>query len=213
MKKIIPIFGNTSSGKSFLGKNIEMKYKIQYLSFGDLKRREINSGSVLGLSLQSAISNKLPINPNDGMLLIEKEISSLSNSSIFLLSGYPISEIEYSHLNSLYEILFGINLMADETIIRKRFFTRGICPACDFPGLVDGICPIHGFKMIKREDATEEELCGRMNLFNNRIIPFIDLIKNKSLFPIKTYNSGLFKLEDVFIDINQYLNESKNDKK
>jgi len=74
-------------------------------------------------------------------------------------------------------------------------------------------CPVHNSNMIRREDVTEEELGKRIRLFNNRIYPFIDLIIKKSLFPVKTYDSGSFSLEDVFSDINQYLNELKTVKK
>jgi adenylate kinase len=203
MEKIILIFGNTSSGKSFLGKNIEMKYGLPYLSFGDLKREEINKKSSLGLVLQSKINNGMPINPKDGFALINKNF--LSGRPAISLSGYPISEIEYSQLTKLYQIVCGIYLKVSEETMRKRFFNRGVCPICHFPGSLNSLCPIHNLNMIRREDATYEELNKRMKLFNKRINPFIELATRNNLFPLKIYNSEFLDFESIYSDINKYL--------
>lgn len=204
MEKVILIFGNTSSGKSFLGKNIQMKYGLPYLSFGDLKRKEINKRSNLGLSLQSNINEGMPINPSDGFSLINKNILSVGTSAISL-SGYPISEIEYSQLSLLYQIVFGIYLKISEETMRKRFFNRGVCPVCDFPGSFNNLCPLHNLNMIRREDATEEELSKRIELFNKRINPFIELVARNNLFPLKIYNSEFINFGSIYSDINEYL--------
>lgn len=204
MGKIILIFGNTSSGKSFLGKNIEMKYGLPYLSFGDLKREEIYKRSNLGLSLQSNINEGIPINHSDGFSLIKKNILSVDVPAISL-SGYPISEIEYSQIGLLYQIVFGIYLKVSEETIRKRFFNRGVCPICHFPGSFNNLCPVHNLNMIRREDATEEELSKRMKLFNKRINPFIELVTRKNLFPLTIYDSEFLNFESIYSDINRYL--------
>ena len=199
MTKIIPILGNTSSGKSFLGKNLENTHKLPYLSFGDIKRKEIIKNTILGLRLQSDINNNLPINPNDGIELIQKNI--LKRMSIILLSGYPISLEEYVPLNSVYQVILGIYLRIDKITMRKRFFSRAVCPFCDFPGTIGDVCIAHNLKMVKREDATEKEFNRRIRLFNNRIVPFISLITKKSLFELKVYGPRLSDFEEISTDI------------
>ncbi len=203
MKKLVIILGNTSSGKSSLGKKIELEFGLPYISFGDIKREEIQKESILGKNLKYNIDKNLPINPDDDLKLINNHYDC--SKPLASISGYPISEIEYSELSKGYNIIFGIYLEASEEILRKRFFGRVVCPICNFPGLIGDLCPIHNKEMLKRDDTNENEFNKRMKLFNQRIYPFIEEVQNKSLFQIYKYNSESLDLVSIFHGVKQYL--------
>lgn len=203
MKKIVFLFGNTCTGKSTIGKMIEeIDRGISYVSFGDIKRKEINKDTLLAKKIVNAINNNLPINPKDGLDLIKKY---QPNTDCIILSGYPISQKEYQSLiEDDYQVVFGVQIIDEFSIIKERFFNRGMCPVCDLPGVIGGKCPNHNMFMIRRIDSTEKELIKRINLFEERILPFINVIKKESLFPIIEYK--LFSQYEIKIiqDIKKY---------
>lgn len=171
MKKIqtILLFGNTCSGKSTLGKLLQQVYGIQYLCFGDLKRKHIAMNTAIGRTLCEQISRRVPIDPDLGMQLL----SMSKEEHTRCVCGYPISTKELECFEKLHAVLGAIHLIVPDDVVMQRFANRAQCPQCDWPGLESDICPMHHIQLEKRIDAIQNELDARMKLYHNRIEPFV----------------------------------------
>lgn len=205
MKQTILIFGNTCTGKSSLGKELELKLSYPYISFGDIKRLEIKNKTILSQRILSATGKEFPIDPLDGLTLIT-EYEKKTQSPILTVSGYSISIKEYNAFISSYAIIVGIHLRSDEQTIRKRFFSRAVCPVCNLPGILGSKCKIHHISMVTRGDVSENEFVKRNRLYTQRIIPFLEHVRNNSLFQIKEYNTSTHNLEMLLVKIVNSLN-------
>ncbi|MCL5733875.1 MAG: nucleoside monophosphate kinase [Patescibacteria group bacterium] len=177
MKNTILIYGNTCAGKSTIGRLLSREFHADYLEFGDLKRKEIASNSSLGQRIKFCIENGNPINPSDGFEIIKNR--TLSPESI-ILSGFPISTEELCLLRIARSIIGVIVMDVDDITVRQRFLSRGICPTCNCPGRIGSKCQEHNINLIRRQDANEEELSKRLNLYGKRIKPFIE----RELIPV-----------------------------
>ncbi len=195
MKRAVLFFGNTCTGKSTLGKEIEKMLGFRYISFGDLIRREIAQDSRIGKALDSKIRSGGPINPRIGALLMNQ---SLDNGNLNIISGYPISveELESFTLFCRSSIEGIVVFEASNSVIKERFFSRGTCSACQFSGKKGKTCPEHNIQLVERPGSTIGELLFRMRLYKERIAPFLGSEELK-VFPrlvLKTSHRSIAKL-------------------
>lgn len=195
------IYGNTCAGKSTLGKKIEKEMEIKYVSFGDLKRLEIVNKSPLGVLLNFQIKNGKPIDPLVGAKLMKKYLGLLN-----VISGYPISieELEAFRIYCRCIIKGIIHLEIDETKIYQRFFNRGICPNCGYVGQSQGYCRIDNVPLEKRFDCDENELNFRIQLYKNRILPFLQGA-SFSAYPIINIDTSNISEEEIFQKAKEFL--------
>jgi len=167
---LICLYGETCAGKSTLGKNLEILQGWRYISFGDLKREEIKTGSILGRKLQSLLEKECPIPAEVGYEVIGDHIQF---GNINVISGYPISEDELRTVSRYGTIWKMVGLSIDEKTLISRFANRRVCPFCHQPGVEGDICPKHQVVMGRRDDVGVDELLRRRRLYRQRIEPFL----------------------------------------
>jgi adenylate kinase len=166
----IGIYGETCAGKSTLGKMLSVSLSAPYISFGDLKRKEIAANTVIGREVVRLLAEGCPIPAKVGYDVISSAITDGLN----LISGYPISEDELSQLVQHAPMVGMVVLEVNETTLLERFGNRRQCPICDMPGSVGESCPQHGIRMIERSDTNIDELVARRALFRKRINTFLE---------------------------------------
>lgn len=173
-KKAIILCGNTCSGKSTLGKDLQERLLGKYFSFGELKRKEFQIKSELGLALTKSILYGLPINPIHGIALILKYTKDIDGDLIFF-SSYPVSIEEYEIFSLFFEVKLIVHLKASERAIQQRYYNRVVCPICNLPGIKGDFCKNHQILMVPRTNTTTLE--KRLSIYTTRILPLIDHIK------------------------------------
>lgn len=181
------IYGNTCSGKSTLGQNLAHLFKANYISFGDLKRKEMVLETPAGIEMAKCSQFGIPFNPHTGMTIIEK---NLQKSKLNILSGFPISEMEIKELNTSASILGVILLEIDAKTSKQRFYSRGICPYCNKTGKKGYLCLSHKTELTERPDCNEQVFLSRQKLYSNRISPFVMGIKQE--FPFLSLNTSFW---------------------
>ena len=164
----ILIYGNTCAGKSTLGKIIEVQTGVPYLSFGDLKRGVFQKGTAVGLRVAIQSEAGLPMDPQDAWSIIQPNLSY----PIFQLCGFPISSAELGLLLNYSRIMGVVFLTLEEEVVRRRYYSRAVCPQCLSPGTLGGVCIKHHQALEVREDTNDQELTRRLNL-NRRIENFL----------------------------------------
>lgn len=180
----IILYGNTCSSKSTTGKLLEQGLdNTQYLSFGDLKRVEIKSDSVLSKRLVERISLGLPILPKDGLDVLKKHI--LQDTRLIVVSGYPISIQEYELFTEAFSVELIVHFIISTEMAKKRFFSRVVCTVCGYPGMAGDKCPVHNIFLEKRNDQSDNEFLMRQDLYQKRISPFLSILREN--FPRKKF--------------------------
>ncbi|MDR3346787.1 MAG: adenylate kinase [Campylobacteraceae bacterium] len=131
MKKLFLIIGAPGSGKttdaSIIAKN--NSDKIAHFSTGDLLRDEVSSGSELGKTINSYISqgNLVPLE-----IVVSTIISAIKKSAkdIILIDGYPRSVEQMSTLDSILKteqeikLVNVIEVSVSEQVARERVLGR-----------------------------------------------------------------------------------------
>ncbi len=169
------LYGNTCSGKDTIGIELE-RDGFAYISFGGLKEKEILSQTETGILLEKQIKQGKPITPKLGTELIANSLTPGTN----IISGFPISREELETFKELLNTLRNwtirgvIILEIDESLVSERFFTRRVCPVCQFSGKEGDVCPEHKMALIKRFDCNEREFAFRLTLYRHRIKPFLE---------------------------------------
>lgn len=193
MHKALILFGNTNSGKTTLAKLLGEKMNCRYISFGDIKREEIRAGTELGKRLDRYIRLARPIDPEDGVELIRKHFVV---GSLNVVCGFPISAEELHALTVFCSVVGVVDLRVSDKEIEHRYFGRGVCPVCFYPGIVGGKCPVHGIVLVARSDTSSSEFETRMRLYRTRIEPFLSS-ESMLMFPRITVDSEGMTANDV----------------
>ena len=154
MKRKLLFIGPPGAGKGTQANLFCTKYGLEHLSTGDLLRKEVSSGSLLGLKA-SEIMNKGEL-VSDELVLSIVEGRLLNIDRGWLLDGFPRN---VNQANSLKKLLEKINQpleavisikIADGSLI-KRLLARG------------------------REDDNQDVIANRLKIYREITSPLVDL--------------------------------------
>jgi len=179
----IVLLGAPGSGKGTQANLLKQRYHLEHVSTGDLYRKEIASGSPLGIMAKQII-DKGDLCPDELTLdLFYKFCSSFKNTRGFLLDGVPRTLMQaqmmegtgYSHV---IPITLAIYIKVGENEIVDRLAKRAI--------------------LLKRTDDTPEIIRQRFINYETQTKPLIAhyCAQNKL---IKV--NGMQSVEEVFSDI------------
>ncbi len=179
----IALFGPPGAGKGTQSEILIEKYKLFYISTGDILRKEIAEGSALGLEARSIIAAGGLVSDEIIVQIIEKTIQSNPNANGFLFDGFPRTYIQayileglMIKLNTALNCL--ISLEVDEEISVHRLMERG--------------------KQSGRMDDNEKVIRNRLGEYNEKTLPVLNFYKEKgNYFPA----DGSQSIEQVSADI------------
>jgi adenylate kinase len=173
------LYGPPASGKSSVAKEICATRNIEYLSVGDITRREIASGSPRGQELEDCL-NRVIEYPVELITSVVEEriIQTLNNGLDFILDGYPKYPWEAEAFLGLLErsnlrirLIIVIDIPLEEAI--KRVAERRICQNClsqtDIKTNPGDNCIKCGGALIIREDDRPEILRRRYGDYESTI--------------------------------------------
>lgn len=190
------ILGAPGSGKGSQCKWITRDYNVPHISTGDILRKNISEGTVLGQKAKSYIDQGALV-PDE--LVIDILKSRLDEADCkergFLLDGFPRT---ISQAEALEEYLSDAGLSIDKVInlhvpdeeIMARAINRRTCEntECkeiynlrDNPPKTEGICDKCGSKLFQRADDNEETVKNRLIVYHNQTEPLIEYYTKKDL--------------------------------
>lgn len=190
------ILGAPGSGKGSQCKWITRDYNVPHISTGDILRKNIAEGTILGQKAKGYI--------DQGALVPDELVIDILKSRIeepdckergFLLDGFPrtISQAEAleEYLNDAgIKIDKVINLHVEDEEIMSRAINRRTCenPECkeiynlrDNPPKTEGICDKCGSKLFQRADDNEETVKNRLVVYHNQTEPLIEFYTDRKV--------------------------------
>jgi len=159
--KII-LLGMPGSGKDTQAELLEKKHGFKHISPGNIFRQEMESNTQLGIEIKSTMQAGEFVDNETTCEIIKKEIES---SADFVLNGFPrnIEQAEWfdeycKESNIKIDTIFLFDIT--EQTARDRI-------------------KIRSSKIKRPEDATEESLKKRFDIYNNTTLPLVEYYSDR----------------------------------
>jgi adenylate kinase len=171
----VALFGPPGAGKGTQSERLIEKYKLFYISTGDMLRKEIAEKSQLGLEAKSIIASGGLVSDEIIVQIIEKTIKENQESKGFLFDGFPRTYIQayileglMIKLNTALNCLISLEVDEDESV--ARLLERG--------------------KSSGRTDDNEDVIRNRLKEYYDKTLPVLQFYKDKGIyFPINGANN------------------------
>lgn len=175
----IALFGPPGAGKGTQSQFLIDRYKLFYISTGDLLRKEIAKKSKLGLEAQNIIASGGLVSDEIIVQIIEKTITENPDSNGFLFDGFPRTYIQAYILEGLMIKLNAslnclISIEVPEQISVDRLLQRGITSG--------------------RSDDNETVIKNRLKEYDEKTLPVLKYYKDKGIYHGLNGNDSIEKV-------------------
>ncbi len=200
--------GPPGSGKGTQGNRIAKEFNLDFISMGDILRKEIKKESELGKKVSRYVKSGTLV-PDELILeLIRNRVDNAESSEYdgFILDGFPRTIEQANGLKEITEIDKVIYLKCDTETIVKRLSVRRICPKCarvynlvTNPPQENELCDDCRVKLEHRVDDCESVIRDRIEVYETHTLPLLDFYQSQ----LKVINADL--------DIEEVYRTAKND--
>lgn len=191
----IILLGAPGAGKGTVAKLLTEYDGSVQISTGDILRSAVKAGSELGKKAQGYMERGELVPDQLIMDIMEKRLQEPDCKKGFILDGFPRTIPQAEALKGLLRKLNltldrVVNLDVPREVILDRLTTRRTCsnPECQEiynvktkPPAEGGTCKKCGWKVIQRDDETEEAITKRLQTYNEKTAPLIDYYKKEGL--------------------------------
>ena len=197
----IILLGPPGSGKGTQAGYIIKKYNTEHVSTGDILRKEVSSGSDLGLEAKEYMDSGILVSDQ---LIIEMVTNYIADIPSILLDGFPRTlEQARAFENKLSNLKKNINHviyfeLSNETII-ERLSKRITCRKCGntyVKGMTNLKCEngCSQDNLYQREDDKPQSIIKRLEVYQSETFPLIDFYKEKNIFSKINANQSIVKV-------------------
>jgi len=190
----IALFGPPGAGKGTQSEYLIKKFKLFYISTGDILRKELTNETKLGLQAKSIIAKGGLVSDEIIVQIIEKTIRSNPDVNGFLFDGFPRTFVQayileglMIKLNTKLDLLISIEVPEEESV--KRLMDRG--------------------KTSGRMDDNKEVIRNRLKEYNSKTLPVLNFFKERGNY---VSVNGLQSIDEVRSDIVQLVNVEQSKK-
>ena len=184
----IALFGPPGAGKGTQSDFLIKKYKLFYISTGDLLRKEIANETKLGLEAKSIIASGGLVSDEIIVQIIEKTIKENPGSRGFLFDGFPRTYVQayileglMIKLNTQLSCLISIEVEEEESV--NRLLDRG--------------------KTSGRSDDNELVIRNRLKEYYNKTLPVLKFYKEKGIYYDVNGANGINEVHNEICEIVQ----------
>ena len=191
MTKYYVLFGPPGAGKGTQATAMVEKYNLHHISTGALLRKEIASGSPLGMKAKELIENGclVPDEVVEGM--IESEFRTVKGVDGFLLDGFPRTLAQADALDRLLaktgeSVTATVSIMIPDEMIMERIKGRAL-------------------KEGRADDASEDIINNRISTYHKQTEPLIEYYRNAGKYHevdgtgnIDEVREGVFSVMKLF---------------
>lgn len=183
------LIGPPGVGKGTQAKYLVAKYCLDYITTGDILRKNSCLDTEVGNKIRKMISSGALVSDEIVESLVVSEVKLCSKGILF--DGYPRTVLQARNLDnilssSLRTLSLVINMKLNDDVLIKRISGRFVCADCSsvynkyfVNTLKDGICDKCGSKdFITRSDDNENVIKKRLSIFhseNNAILEYYHL--------------------------------------
>jgi adenylate kinase len=186
---IVLIFGPPGSGKGTQGDLLAERMGLKKISTGDIFRRHVREGTVLGKQVESIINAGNLVSDEILAKLVESELTE-NERELVLLDGYPrtLGQVkDLSEMKAFQSIFKVIYLEVSDDLVAGRMLSRRICSKCTHVYNVkdlkegDSVCGRCGGELVIREDDRKEKVEARLAIYKEKTLPLLDFFKEHNL--------------------------------
>ena len=191
MTKYYVLFGPPGAGKGTQATAMVEKYNLHHISTGALLRKEIASGSPLGMKAKELIENGclVPDEVVEGM--IESEFRTVKGVDGFLLDGFPRTLAQAEALDRLLaktgeSVTATVSIMIPDEMTMERIKGRAL-------------------KEGRADDASEDIINNRISTYHKQTEPLIEYYRNAGKYHevdgtgnIDEVREGVFSVMKLF---------------
>lgn len=185
----IALFGPPGAGKGTQSEMLIEKYKLFYISTGDLLRKEIKEETQLGLEAKSIIAEGGLVSDEIIVQIIEKTIKDNPESRGFLFDGFPRTYVQayileglMIKLNTSLNCLISLEVDHEESV--KRLVNRG--------------------KTSGRSDDNEAVIRTRLEEYYNKTLPVLQFYKDKGIYHAVNGENSIEQVKEYITKIVQH---------
>jgi len=206
------ILGPPGGGKGTLAARLAEHLGVPHISTGDMLRAEVAESSALGSRAQTFM-NAGELVPDEIVVeLTTRRLAEPDATDGWILDGFPrelsqAQALEKQLGSSGPEAVVVLEIPDDEVFV--RIAGRRTCPNGHVynvkrsPPKSPGVCDIDGMPLQQREDASEEVVAERLEIYERETVPVLDYYDNKGLLhradgtgePDEIYKRVLIELE------------------
>jgi len=184
----IALFGAPGAGKGTQSKLLLEKYKLTYISTGDILRQEIAAGSALGLMARDAISQGKLASDEIIVQIIEEKIKISTDTNGFLFDGFPRTVVQAYILEGLL-LKMGMSLtcMISLDVPRDELITRMVARA---------------EKENRADDRNLEVINHRLDEYEMKTLPVAEYYRaQKKFFSV----NGMGTVDEIFEKVDKII--------
>lgn len=187
------LLGPPGAGKGTQAETIVKEFSIPHISTGDIFRKNIKEGTVLGKKAKEYMDQGALVPDELTIELVKDRLQQDDCKNGFLLDGFPrtINQADAleNALNSMNQKLdYVVNIEVKKELLIERAVGRRVCKDCgqtyhmtfNKPSK-EGICDKCGGELLQRKDDTEETVAKRINVYLEQTEPLIDYYTKKGI--------------------------------
>jgi len=171
--------GPPGAGKGTQAKRLVARYGIPQLSTGDILRKAVADGTVLGKQAKALMDAGKLVPDEIVNGIVDEALAGEAAAKGFLLDGFPRTVPQAQALDEMLErrgkSIFAVILMEVPTdVLVERLSGRETCPVCqtpygkDSPPKVPGICDKDGAALVVRPDDRPEKVRKRLEEYESK---------------------------------------------
>ncbi|HCC33218.1 MAG TPA: adenylate kinase [Clostridiales bacterium] len=182
----IILLGAPGSGKGTLASRLAREFKLAHIATGDILRRAVEAGSVLGREVE-AVMNQGGLVPDTVMVdLIADRLAQPDAARGFILDGFPRTVAQAMALDKLLDRMslsidhvFHLNVPEEDLV--KRSVGRRVCSECGRNYHLTGAVPRQadrcdecGGELRERDDDGEDTVRRRLKVYQDSTRPLAE---------------------------------------
>ena len=190
--------GPPGVGKGTYASRIGPILGIPQVSTGDLVRKEIRDGSLLGKKIKEYSDKGLLVPDSIITEMLRKRLEERDARKGFILDGFPRTLVQAEMLGKTTPLDAVININLREDILVRKIAARRVCRNCGeiynvadiregrihMPPLLpkrEGICDKCGGELYQRDDDREAVVRERLEIYSKQTKPLVEYYKKKGL--------------------------------
>lgn len=187
------LLGPPGAGKGTQAETIVNEFSIPHISTGDIFRKNIKEGTVLGKKAKEYMDQGLLVPDELTVELVKDRLQQDDCENGFLLDGFPrtifqADALEEALASMNQKLDYVVNIIVKKELLVDRAVGRRVCKDCgqtyhttfNKPSK-EGICDNCGGELLQRKDDTEETVTTRINVYQEQTEPLINYYTNKGI--------------------------------
>ena len=199
------IMGPQGSGKGTQAKLLKEKLNLSHFSVGDIFRWNVQSHTKLAARIKRTIDAGQLVPDEIVEEIIRTRLAEHDWNYGFILDGFPRNVEQAQFFLESYDVDAVIYIDVPKKVTIERALARRLCNKCglDYNLIfhrpeVEDTCDVCDGKLVPRPDDNEEALNKRLNDFNLKTLPTLELFDKKELV---LRIDGTKGREEVFAEI------------